>query len=286
MNKYLSSFILLRIPFSLFLMPIFWFSLSNVNEINWIDAASVFVIIHLFLYSASNGYNSYFDRDKSSIGGLKKPPKVTKELLCLVAVFDLFALGLSLLISWEFALMVLFYTLVSKAYSNDRIRLKKYPILGTFTVVTVQGAFTYLMVQVGLQSSDLFTINNMTFALISTTFICGSYPLTQIYQHQEDRERGDMTLSLLLGVKRTFIFSTLCMLLGTVALLWQYAQYDAYANMLLFLGFNLPVGVYLIHWMRNTLRDKGKADYANAMRMNKISSLCFSGAFISIILWL
>nr|GFC50206.1 hypothetical protein [Tanacetum cinerariifolium] len=101
----------------------------------WGRVAAVFGILHLLVYPASNGYNSFYDKDEGSIGGLKAPPKVTPELLHLVWLFDFLALGCSLLLGWPFAGLVLVYLLVSKAYSYEGIRLKKYPLVSTAVVV-------------------------------------------------------------------------------------------------------------------------------------------------------
>lgn len=56
----------LRIPFSLFLMPVFLFATSQAESINFREWFLAFVAIHLFLYPASNAYNSYFDRDEGT----------------------------------------------------------------------------------------------------------------------------------------------------------------------------------------------------------------------------
>jgi len=85
--KWIDALKLMRIPFSIFLMAVFWFALINI-EVDISSAILVFITIHLFLYPASNGYNSYFDRDEQSIGGLKNPPAVTKELWYLILLFD------------------------------------------------------------------------------------------------------------------------------------------------------------------------------------------------------
>ncbi|WP_240731627.1 hypothetical protein [Hymenobacter radiodurans] len=71
---------LLRIPFSVYLMPVFWFGLSALRQpcSPW-RAVGVFVVLHVLAYPASNGYNSYYDRDEGSIGGLKKPPKCRRN---------------------------------------------------------------------------------------------------------------------------------------------------------------------------------------------------------------
>src|SRR5262245_30987109 len=121
----------LRIPFSYYLLPVYLFSLSASPNLNQPRLIWVFIIIHLFLYPASNGYNSYFDKDEKSIGGLKNPLPVTKGLYYLSLIFDLIAIVLAFVkISLTFALFVLVYGLISKAYSHPAIRLKKYPIGG------------------------------------------------------------------------------------------------------------------------------------------------------------
>ena len=70
----------LRLPFSLYLMPVFLFALSQADSINWPATLLSFLILHVLIFPSSNGYNSYQDRDETSIGGLKYPPKVSRNL--------------------------------------------------------------------------------------------------------------------------------------------------------------------------------------------------------------
>ena len=88
---------LLRIPFSVFLSPLYFFALSQVPDINWGKTALIFFILHLLIYPASNGYNSYMDRDTESIGGLEKPPPPSRQLFLFTIVLDIVAIGLSFL---------------------------------------------------------------------------------------------------------------------------------------------------------------------------------------------
>ena len=83
-----STIKLLRIPFSFFLSPLYFFALGQVMEIDWKKAILVFIILHFLIYPASNGYNSYMDRDTESIGGLEKPPQPSRELYLLTIVMD------------------------------------------------------------------------------------------------------------------------------------------------------------------------------------------------------
>ena len=278
---------LLRIPFSLFLMPIYWFGLSALREpFGWGRAAAVFGILHLLVYPASNGYNSYYDRDEGSIGGLKAPPKVTPHLLHLVRLFDALAVAGALLLGWQFAGLIISYLLVSKAYSYEGIRLKKYPLLSTVVVVVFQGAFTFLLTQVGVgaSSAQLVEKTNLLLALVSTLFLCGSYPLTQIYQHQEDAQRGDRTLSLRLGIRGTFVFAASGLLAGALAMGVAYWLRGELRSALLFLVATGPVVGLFSRWAWLAWQNPALANFEWTMRMNKVSSLCLSAAFLTILL--
>lgn len=287
LTAYRRALALLRIPFSLFLMPIFWFGLSALRmPFGWGRAAAVFGILHLLVYPASNGYNSFYDKDEGSIGGLKAPPKVTPELLHLVWLFDALALGCSLLLGGAFAGLVLVYLLVSKAYSYEGIRLKKYPLLSTAVVVVFQGAFTFLMTQVGVDAPQavLFEKTNLLLALVSTLFLCGSYPLTQIYQHQEDAQRGDRTLSLRLGIRGTFVFAAGGLLAGALAMGLAYWLRGELQNLLIFLVATGPVVALFSRWAWLAWHDPSLANFEWTMRMNQVSSLCLSASFIAMLL--
>src|SRR5436853_1817893 len=126
---------LLRIPFSIFLSPLYFFALSQVPDIKWGKAVLIFIILHFLIYPASNGYNSYMDCDTESIGGLEKPPPPSRELYLTSIVLDLTGLLLSLMVGPLFAAVMLLYVGASKAYSYRGIRLKKYPYLGYFIVI-------------------------------------------------------------------------------------------------------------------------------------------------------
>lgn len=270
----------MRIPFSIYLMPVFWFALSNTDHPPVWRSLLVFFILHLLVYPASNGYNSYYDRDKGSIGGLKKPPKTNRELIWLVTVFDALAILFSLFVSLVFAIMVTIYLLVSKAYSYDRIRLKKYPVTGALVVTIFQGAFTYLAVRSGV-AGQVHEID-FAYALVSTLFLAGSYPLTQVYQHAEDKARGDITLSLLLGIKKTFVFATVFIAAGSVLLLLLYLYEKRYLAMIVFPVASFPVLYYFNKWKKKVYEDNIHADFENTMKMNKISSLALTATFVII----
>lgn len=284
-----STWLHLRIPFSFFLLPIFLFSWVNYGFVPWPRALSIFCILHLFLYPASNGYNSYFDKDEKSIGGLKNPPKVSRDLYITSLIFDLIALVWGWFISPAFAIMLLVYGLVSKAYSHPLIRLKKYPFTGWMAAGIFQGYFTYLMVQVGLEggiSEQMTNFLDVQFPAMLTTFmLLGSYPMTQVYQHEEDGQRGDRTISLYLGVLGTFHFTAMAFALSSAGFAWYFWNTIGAVGVLGFLGSLGPVLMFFGWWYVKVRKDPAQANFTYTMRLNLLSSLMLNLFFLSLWGW-
>ena len=202
----------LRLPFSFFLMPVFLFALSQANTIYWKPTAIAFVILHLFIFPSSNGYNSYQDRDETSIGGLKYPPQVSKNLFYATLLLDIIGVLCALLVSVYFSLFVLIFIIMSRAYSYRNVRLKKYPIIGFLTVFIFQGAFVYLMASsaiAGFSVGKILTPDNIICMSVASLFMGSIYPLTQIYQHEADKKDGVISISYKLGYTGTFLFSAI-----------------------------------------------------------------------------
>jgi 1,4-dihydroxy-2-naphthoate polyprenyltransferase len=274
---------LLRIKFSFFLMPVFWFALSQVEHIYVLHAISIFIILHLLVYPASNGYNSYMDRDTDSIGGIKNPLMPTKELFYTTLVMDIIALITSAFISIYCAICVAGFIAASRAYSYRGIRLKKYPIIGFIVTSIFQGAVVYFLVYVG--SSTNKTLSFPYLPMLASALLIGSfYPLTQIYQHEQDRADGVKTLSMLLGYNGTFIFTGLIFFMAMNCLaIYFFLNLDQHLFFTIAL-FTLPTLVYFFWWMMKVRKDKTQANFKNTMRMNVIASICTNAAFIAVLL--
>lgn len=261
-------------------MPVFLFAVSQVSEINWVNLVICFFVLHLFIYPASNGYNSYMDQDETSIGGLEHPPKPTKQLFIISILFDVVGLSLALLISIKFFCYVLTYMLASRAYSFKGIRLKKFPIIGFLTVVIFQGAFTFWMVYTGI-NKNVTTLNyNLIFVLIGCSFLIGGvYPLTQVYQHEADKLSGDITISYKLGITGTFVFAAAMFILSNLFFYFYFNSINKMSQFFLIQLFFLPVIIYFVGWFLKVLKDKKQASFKNTMRMNFLAStfmnLCF-----------
>lgn len=202
----------LRIPFSWRLLPVALFSLAQADDIT-VQGWALLAVLALVVYPASHAFNSYYDRDEDSIGGLEFPPPVPPILLPVSWILDAVGLALALLLGESAAIGVLAYTVVSKVYSHPSTRWKARPILGWFVVSFFQGSWIYLMVQSTCSETSLWnaaTAPHTVWAMLLSFLLVGAgYPLTQIYQHREDQLRGDKTISVLLGTKGTYVLCSL-----------------------------------------------------------------------------
>lgn len=283
-----SSWLHLRIPFSYFLLPVFLFAVAVSPNISEPRLLWVFIVLHLFLYPASNGFNSYFDKDEKSIGGLKNPPKVNKGLYYLALTFDLIALLLGyFIISPLFAVMLFMYGLVSKAYSHPMIRLKKYAIGGWIAAGIFQGAFTFCMCYVGLNNFSLsmcFNAHVLIPALLTTVMLWANYPMTQVYQHEEDVKRGDQTLSVKLGIRGTFYFTAAVFIIAAIQFTFYFLEFYALKYAIIFFIALAPVLLFFLLWFFKVRQDKSAANYSYAMGLNFISATCLNAFFIYLFL--
>ncbi len=276
-----STLQLLRFHFSFFLMPIYWFAMSQVVHIHTTRAILVFIILHLLVYPASNAYNSYMDRDTGSIGGIKNPQAPTRQLFNASLLLDALALICSFFISIYFMLGILAYILASRAYSYRGIRLKKYPFLGYFTVIFFQGAVCFFLAKHG--ASENRTLSVPLSAMIASSFLIGGfYPLTQIYQHQQDIADNVSSISLVLGYRGTFVFTAVIYILAMIALGWYFATNLELDRFFIIQIFLLPVLVYFFWWFYQVYKNISAANFKNTMRMNLLASVCSNAAFIFI----
>ncbi|MDF9800523.1 4-hydroxybenzoate polyprenyltransferase [Catalinimonas alkaloidigena] len=283
-----STLLHLRLPFSVFLLPIFLFALSVDVPEDWPRTFLVFFIIHFLLYPASNGYNSYFDKDEGSIGGLEKPPLVSKDLYWVALLLDLLAILLGLLINWQFALMLLIYGLVSKAYSHPSVRLKKHATASWFIAGFFQGCFTWLMAYMSIHDveiNEVWVLQYVLPALLSSLMLWGSYPMTQIYQHEEDVRRGDITLSYKLGVIGTFHFTAIVFAFSAIGFFLYYRYFFSLTQAFIYLIFLLPIISYFFYWYWQVRHEKSEVNYKSTMRLNMISGLSLNVFFLLMLLW-
>lgn len=265
---------LLRLPFSVFLLPISLFSIYYIQPAITFQLILVLAIWHLLVFPSSNAYNSYHDRDEGPIGALEAPPQPTPVLLQVANALDGLAVLLSLLVNVAFTSFVIAFIVVSRLYSNRQVRLKKYPVIAFLIVCLCQGTGIFVANFVGLSSVALLSNPAVVCSAVACYFFIGTiYPLTQIYQHEADAKDGVQTLSMLLGKKRTFMFSAYMYLLAALFLFLSFHYQNVPGNFWLFLLVMLPATIYFISWAIRSFRNEAQVNFKNTMIQLLLSSL-------------
>lgn len=149
--------------------------------------------------------NSAYDRDEGDIAYLRRPPPPPAYLASFG--FCLMTLGLlgSFLLPAGYRTVYAVCFGLSVLYSVPPFRLKAVP--GADWVINMLG-FGTLTPYAGWAAAGIRL--DQTHGLILFAFcplFAALYPLTQIYQFEEDRRRGDRTLALMLGVRKSLLTS-------------------------------------------------------------------------------
>jgi lycopene elongase/hydratase (dihydrobisanhydrobacterioruberin-forming) len=164
---------------------------------------AVFVV---FLNGGTLAINSAFDRDEGDIGYLDAPPPPPPHLFAFGMALMLAGLGISLLwLPLAFTLVYGACLVMSVVYSVPPFRWKAVAGLDLlinalgFGVLTALAGWTLSGVAVpGWALSVLIAFGPLFAAL---------YPLTQLYQFEEDYRRGDRTLALAMGMRNSLVFA-------------------------------------------------------------------------------
>jgi len=283
----------LRFPFSILLMPVFLFACYTFDaeqvSAQFLNLILLFLILHLLVYPASNAYNSTQDRDEGSVGLIENPLPIPQQLSVITILFDILAIIACLFIHPLTTMLLVIYIIASRLYSWRKVRLKKYPILGFLTVFLCQGALVFLMVLSVFHPEQNFKtafVEYLPFAFVSSLFIGSMYPLSQIYQHKQDKEDGVFTISALLGYRNTFIFSGIQFMLASIIFNYSLLIEGKTIDIIIYNTSQLPVIIFFLIWFYRVMKDPTKADFKHTMQMNIISAICMNVCFMILLLHL
>ncbi len=163
-----------------------------------------------FLCSGIAVYNSYYDKDKGAVAGLPRPPATTPAMLVGAWVLKLAGLVMTALLPPLFLIVYAVTVLLSVLYSHKKFRFKAN---GYVAVVFnfILGVMTFLVATSFVHpTAAIFFLGGITAGL----FLASIYLMTQIHQREEDRSRGDISITVLYGERVT---------LGSAAILMSVA---------------------------------------------------------------
>ena len=145
--------------------------------------------------------NSAYDRDEGDIAYLRRPPPPPAHLATFG--FGIMVLGLlgSLLLPAGFRAVYAVCLGLSVLYSVPPFRLKAVP--GMDWLINMWGFGTFTPYAGWAATGVPVDLSHGLVLLAFCPLFAALYPLTQIYQFEEDARRGDRTLALMLGIRRS-----------------------------------------------------------------------------------
>jgi 4-hydroxybenzoate polyprenyltransferase len=272
----------LRLHYQILLAPIFlWGYFLAVGEQGaqpdgkfWIG----FLAFHLCFYGGTTAYNSYYDRDEGPVGGLAKPSPVDPALLPFSLILQVIGAGLAFTVNSLFLTFYLLDFILGTAYSHPAIRLKGKPLGSLWVIGLGQGVFAGLAGYV-IAKPDLLGITALTWlGIIAVALITvGFYPLTQIYQIEEDLARGDLTFTAWAGPKNAFRFAIGVQSVAAALLVGVIWNLLGPWKALLVALFYISLLLAIAQWASVFDSERILANYRRVMRINMLTSLGFLG---------
>jgi len=192
--------------------------------------------------------NSVFDKDEGDIGYLDDPPLIPRYLLHFSLAFLVLGLLVASTLGNRFLLAYVISMVLSLAYSVPPLRAKA---KAGFDVLINSIGYGALTIYAGWAAMDQPLEPPIINVVLGFFFLfAGFYPLTQIYQMGEDRERGDTTLALLLGKRNALIFTIITVGIAFTFFIGEvFARYWSLRSAGIFLSLFLW-GLVVLHWLK------------------------------------
>jgi 4-hydroxybenzoate polyprenyltransferase len=172
----------------------------------------------IFLNGGTLAINSVFDKDEGDIGYLNTPPPLPPHLLAfsiaLLAGGQLLAFALPLVFRIDYAICFA----LSILYSVPPFRFKA--VAGVDWLINMWGFGTLTPLAGWAATGRPLDTGHALVLLGFCPLFAGLFPLTQLYQVDEDRRRGDRTLALLLGLRASLGLAIACTLLAFALFGW------------------------------------------------------------------
>jgi 1,4-dihydroxy-2-naphthoate octaprenyltransferase len=232
-----------------------------------------FFSIHILLFGGVTAYNSYFDKDEGPIGGLKIPPKMFPWMLVGAWVLQFIGLILAFFSGLYFVFIYFVSAIIFWMYSSPRIRLKGKPILSLIAIGVGTAMFTCLLGYYANSTVELPSIEVIIASLGASLLVVSMYPLSQVYQVEEDKKRGDTTFSVKYGKKGVKNIFLSLYPLGLMLVVYSLVSIKLTFAVLSLVGGIACFGIVFSAIKKISMTIK---DYEIVMRIKYINGLLFS----------
>src|SRR5690554_5720833 len=242
-----------------------------VDEINWQQFWLQFLNVHVLLFGGATAFNSWWDKDEGPIGGLKNPPNMKSWMRLASLILQFVGLGWSFFVGWNFAFIYALSILFFWLYSTPLARWKGKPIL-SLVAIGISTGFNSLLL--GFLAAGGYPITFLEdFAALGVALIMLSlYPASQIYQTEEDAQRGDQTFAIRFGLNGVKWLFTIFFAVGAILISYGLIQVQYWVGLILGI---LSFIVYLIIGFLVWRLQNREEEYKIVMRIKFLVSFSF-----------
>lgn len=182
------------------------------------EAAGALLLWVVFLNGGTLAINSVFDQDDGDIGYLRSPPRPPRYLLGFSLALLISGQVLALALPTGFVIAYAICFAMSLAYSVPPLRLKA--VGGADWVINMWGFGTLTPYATWAATGRPLDLEAALVLFGFCPLFASLYPLTQLYQFEEDTRRGDRTLAIILGMRRSLVVALACALLAFACFAW------------------------------------------------------------------
>ena len=256
------------------------FSALFLDHADWESFWLQFLNVHILLFGGATAYNSFWDKDEGPIGGLKSPPKMTSWMWTVSIVMQYIGIIFAFFVGLKFAMIYVCSMILFWLYSTPLARWKGNPILSLFAIGISTGTNSFFMGFLA-GGGEVLTANEGATAIGVALVLLSLYPVSQIFQIEEDKERGDVTFAIQFGFNMVKVFFVTMFLSGTFILsLFLYLEEQILG---LIFGATGVVSFIGISYILFNLTGK-KEEYRKVMTIKFLASLGFVLFILSVIL--
>jgi|CXWL01.1.fsa_nt_gi 1,4-dihydroxy-2-naphthoate octaprenyltransferase len=267
----------LRLQFQFILSGIFLWAYLLAGGVPDRRAWCAFGILHLLLYGGTTAYNSYYDQDTGPVTGLRRPPRAGVWCRTGGLGFMLVGAALSLAVSTVFAALYAAIMLLSIGYSHPRVRWKNGPVSSLAVVALGQGVLGFVAGAVVAAPGGwpVWTAPLGAGGVAATLLTTGLYPLTQVFQVEEDLARGDRTFAARFGPRTVFRTAFVCFAAALAAALPAARTVFAPAEVVLLAVALTALCVVIALWERTYDPARRIANHDRVFAIGLATSSCF-----------
>jgi 4-hydroxybenzoate polyprenyltransferase len=242
-----------------------------VDEVNWVQYWVQFINVHVLLFGGATAFNSWHDKDEGPIGGLKSPPEMHQWMRPASMFLQFFGLIWAINVNWNFTIIYAVSILFFWLYSSPLTRWKGKPVLSLVAIGVSTGTNSFFMGFLAAGGYPITWFEDLT-ALGVSFLILSLYPVSQVFQTEEDLKRGDVTFAAKFGLKGVKWLFACLFPLGTVILTYSLIESRGMTGALF--GIIGAVAYMIILYLVWQLKGK-ENEYAMVMRIKFLASLSF-----------